>query len=53
MKKGFYIILEKADVIGFFLGVAYSKQEKDFQINLLLCNLNFAIGYKFKQKGVK
>ena len=40
-------------LIGFFLGVAYSKQEKDFQINLLLCNLNFAIGYKFKQKGVK
>ena len=47
MKKGFYIILEKADVIGFFFGIAYSKQEKDFQINMLLFNFDISIGYKF------
>lgn len=47
MRKGFYIICNKTDIFGFLFGIAYIKQEKDFQINILLYNFDISIGYKF------
>ena len=34
-------------IFGILFGIAYIKQEKDFQINMLLFNFDISIGYKF------
>ena len=47
MKKGFYVKHNKTDIFGILFGIAYIKQEKDFQINMLLFNFDISIGYKF------
>lgn len=47
MRKGFYIACEETKVYGISFSAVYIPEEKDFQISLMIGNLNVAIGYTF------
>ena len=47
MRKGFYIAYEETEAYGISFSIVYIPREKDFQISLMLGNLNIAIGYTF------
>lgn len=47
MRKGFYITCEETEAYGMSFSIVYIPREKDFQISLMLGNLNIAIGYTF------
>ena len=47
MRKGFYIACEETEAYGVSFNIVYIPREKDFQISLMLGNLNIAIGYTF------
>ena len=47
MRKGFYIACEETEAYGISFNIVYIPREKDFQISLMLGNLNIAIGYTF------
>ena len=47
MNKGFYIACEETNAFGFSFAIVYLKDEKDFQISMMIGSLNLAIGYIF------
>ena len=47
MNKGFYIESEETSKYGISFAMLYNTKEKDFHINIMICNINIKIGYIF------
>lgn len=47
LNKGFYITCNEEEAYGFSFAIVYIPEERDFQISMMLGNVNLAIGYVF------
>lgn len=47
MEKGFYLLYEEIDEIGFSFNAVWIPQERDFQVSLLLGSVAVGFGFVF------